>query len=271
MFGRTLLNYCPETHLQEVQRNLLGTFLKHSSPASSGTAKSKTWNDFVPCVHHGQSNLPKRNQVCHLLGKGCLHPRAQDQAIPRKLSSSPWRLGHLKITGKNPVKKSRNLQQILKKICEFPRRLVLSSYFWDCTVSKHPPDASEHQRCPCYVNWKDLKSLYICPITFCMYTKIKLWMQTPYTPSLHRKSVNSSRSCRYVGQPVVRIHQRERIAYLSLSAGLAILPHLNSFQWFHVINWWFEIDLSVLWSFTITSIKVIRVTKIGPLFFLSRC
>ena len=119
------------------------------------------------------------------------------------------------------------------------------SLYLKCTVSKHPPDASEHQRCPCYINWKDLKSLHICPITFNMYSKTKLWLQAPYTPSLHRKSVNSSRSCRYVGQPAVRIHQREGIAYLSLTAGLAILQHLNSFQWSQVIHWWFVIRYAV--------------------------
>ena len=209
MLERTLLNYCPETHLQELQTNLLGTFLKHSSPASSGTAKSKTWNDFVPCVHHGQSNLPKRNQVCHLLGKGCLHPRDQDQAIPRKLSSSPWRLGHLKITGKE----LRNLQQSCEKFCKFPRHLFLSSYFLG--VYSFKTFQNTHlallKRCPCYTE----KLVYICPITCNMYTKIKLWVHTPYTPSPYRKSVNSSRSCRYVGLPAVRIHQREGIAYLS--------------------------------------------------------
>ena len=58
-----------------------------------------------------------------------------------------------------------------------------------------------------------------------MYTKIKLWKQTPYTPSLYRKSFHSSRSCRYVGLPAVRIHQREGIAYLSLTAGLDTFQH----------------------------------------------
>ena len=116
--SRTLiiLNHCPEAHRQEqlLEMNLPGTSPKHSSPASNSIATSMTWSEFVPCVHQGQSNLPGRSQVYHLEGKGCLH--LTDQPIPKKLSSSPWRLDHLNITGRffslELVTKCRRNQEI---------------------------------------------------------------------------------------------------------------------------------------------------------------